>query len=190
MASRYKTWYNTVVRPDLMTKLQLKNVHQVPALNQISVSASTHVVTSGLDHPVAAAFALELITGRAAELTYIKQGRAEYKVRQGMLEGGKVVLKGNEMYNFLDRLVTQVCRLVHSSVGYRRLARARGQRAAVIPTHPPMHARTHAGDAAHARLCGTRQQRVRSPASLRIHPLCSVQLQYDCRTVTAVPSQY
>ena len=108
MAARYKLWYNQVARPDLLTKLQLKNVHQVPRIEQISVSASTNVTTSQLNHPVPAAFALELITGRTAQLTRVRKGNARYKVRQGFLEGAKVNLRGEDMWNFLDRLVTQV----------------------------------------------------------------------------------
>jgi len=108
MSPRYKLWYNTVVKPDLLAKLQLKNVHMVPALSHISISAATNVTSSQLNHPVAAAFALELISGRQPTLTRVKRGNARYKVRKGFLEGARVTLEGDDMYEFMDRLVTQV----------------------------------------------------------------------------------
>ena len=54
--SRYKEFYNTVVRADLLSKMQYKNVHQIPRVTQIAVSVATTLKPSGLDNPVAAAF--------------------------------------------------------------------------------------------------------------------------------------
>lgn len=108
MASRYKLWYETVVKPEMISKMQYKNVHQVPKLRKVTLSAATNVLSSGLNHPVAGAFALELISGQRAELTRIRVSNARYKVRAGFLEGAKVSLQGEPMYDFVDRLVTQV----------------------------------------------------------------------------------
>ena len=105
--SRYKAFYETVVRQDLLTKLQYKNIHQIPKVTQIAVSGATHgPLGKGLDHPVASAFMLELITGQQAKLTRVRRGNARYKVREGFLEGSKVTLHGEQMWNFMDRLVT------------------------------------------------------------------------------------
>ena len=106
--SRYKEFYNTVVRADLLSKMQYKNVHQIPRVTQIAVSVATTLKPSGLDNPVAAAFMVELVTGQRAQLTRIKRANARYKVREGFLEGSKVHLHGSQMYDFLDRLVTMV----------------------------------------------------------------------------------
>mmetsp|Transcript_16504 Transcript_16504/g.42347 ORF Transcript_16504/g.42347 Transcript_16504/m.42347 type:complete len:209 (-) Transcript_16504:411-1037(-) len=107
MAARYKLFYEQVVRQDLLHKFQYKNVHQIPKLTQISVSGATRAqLGKGLDHPVASAFFLELITGQKAQFTRIRRGNARYKAREGFLEGSKVTLHGNQMYNFLDRLIT------------------------------------------------------------------------------------
>jgi len=109
MASRYKLFYEQVVRADLLSKLQYKNVHQIPKVTQITVSSASRVqLGKHLDHPVACAFFLELITGQQATFTRVRTGNARYKAREGMLEGAKVVLEGDDMYNFMDRLVTQV----------------------------------------------------------------------------------
>ena len=61
-----------------------------------------------MNHPVASAFALELISGKKAELTRIRVSNARYKVRAGFLEGAKISLRGDHMYDFMDRLVTHV----------------------------------------------------------------------------------
>ena len=106
---RYKSFYETVVRADLLSKFQYKNVHQIPKIKQVAISGATHAALGKhLDHPVASAFFLELITGQQAKLTRIRRGNARYKVREGFLEGSKVTLHGAQMYNFLDRLVTMV----------------------------------------------------------------------------------
>lgn len=109
MGSRYRDFYNTVVRADLLSKLQYKNVHQIPKLQQVSIGGATRAALGrGLDQPIASAFMLELITGQQAKLTRVKRANARYKVREGFLEGSKVTLHGDQMYNFIDRLVTMV----------------------------------------------------------------------------------
>ena len=105
---RLKEWYNIVVRPDLMAKMQYTNTHAVPKLSALSVQVTTKQASSGLDNAVPAAFILELVTGQTAALTRVKRANAMYKVRPGHLEGAKVTLHGEQMYHFLDRVVTQV----------------------------------------------------------------------------------
>ena len=96
---RLKEWYNVVVRPDLMAKMQYTNTHAVPKLNGVSVQVTTKQAATGLDNAVPAAFILELVTGQTAALTRVKNANA---------------LHGDQMYHFLDRMVTQV-RLAASS---------------------------------------------------------------------------
>ena len=105
---RLKEWYNVVVRPDLMAKMQYTNTHAIPKLNGVSVQVTTKQAATGLDNAVPAAFILELVTGQTAALTRVKNANAMYKVRPGHLEGAKVTLHGDQMYHFLDRMVTQV----------------------------------------------------------------------------------
>ena len=107
--SRYRQFYETVVRPELLYKVGYKNVHQIPKLRQVTVSGANRPTTGkGLDHPVASAFMLELITGQQAKFTRIRRPKAQYRVREGWLEGAKCTLHGDQMYNFLDRLATMV----------------------------------------------------------------------------------
>lgn len=109
MSSRYRLFYDTVVRQDLLSKMAYKNVHEIPKVTQIAISGATRAqLGKGLDTPVASAFFLELITGQQAKFTRIKRGNARYKAREGFLEGSKVTLHGNQMYDFMDRLITIV----------------------------------------------------------------------------------
>merc|ERR1711865_620661 len=91
-----------------MAKMQYTNTHAVPKLNGVSVQVTTKQAATGLDDAVPAAFILELVTGQTAALTRVKNANAMYKVRPGHLEGAKVTLHGDQMYHFLDRMVTQV----------------------------------------------------------------------------------
>ena len=123
MASRYRLFYENVVRADMLLKMQYKNVHQIPKVTQVAVGGATHVALGkGLDHPVASAFFLELISGQQSKLTRIRRGNARYKARQGFLEGAKVTLHGNQMYNFMDRLVTLVLPRITDFAGLRHSA--------------------------------------------------------------------
>lgn len=106
-ASRYRHYYERVVRGELMHKLQVSNVHRVPRVKQISVSIATKLNPTSMSNPVPAAFILELVTGQQATFTRIRRANAMYKVRAGMLEGAKVHLHGDNMYHFMDRLLTQ-----------------------------------------------------------------------------------
>jgi large subunit ribosomal protein L5 len=109
MPPRYKQFYEQVVRADLLSKMQYKNFHQIPTVKQISVSGATRAALGkGLDQAVASAFMLELITGQQAKLTRIRRGNARYKSREGFLEGSKITLHGDQMWNFMDRFVTMV----------------------------------------------------------------------------------
>ncbi len=106
--SRYRLFYESVIKPELLAKMQYKNVHMVPKMQHITVSMSTRMKPTGLDSPIPSAFLLELLTGQQAVFTRTKDDHAKYKVRKGVLEGAKVVLRGESMYHFMDRLVTQV----------------------------------------------------------------------------------
>jgi len=92
----------------MLAKMQYKNVHMVPKIEKITVSIATRMQPTGLDNPVAAAFALELLTGQQAKFTRTKRSMAQYKSREGQLEGAKVALHGENMWHFMDRLVTTV----------------------------------------------------------------------------------
>ena len=64
---RYRLFYETVVRADLLSKLQYKNVHQIPKVTSISVSGATHTTLGrGLDNPVYHEGSLAVLRGNLA----------------------------------------------------------------------------------------------------------------------------
>ena len=152
---RLKEWYNIVVRPDLMAKMQYTNTHAVPKLSALSVQVTTKQASSGLDNAVPAAFILELVTGQTAALTRVKRANAMYKVRPGHLEGAKVTLHGEQMYHFLDRVVTQV-----------RLGPSQGATAGPPPAASPATA-VCPGAAAHHRFQRPQPEVLRRQRQLR-----------------------
>ena len=101
-------FYETIVRKDLLHQLRYKNVHQVPQIEPRRDADGDAMRPGTLDHPVPAAWMLELPTGQRARLTKTRRNNARYKIRQGTLEGAMVKLHGDSMYEFVDRLLTQV----------------------------------------------------------------------------------
>ena len=119
MPPRLRAFYETIVRKDLLHQLRYKNVHQVPQIEHVAVSMATRMRPGTLDHPVPAAWMLELLTGQLARLTKTRRNNARYKIRQGTLEGAMVKLHGDSMYEFVDRLLTQVLPRVTDFRGLR-----------------------------------------------------------------------
>lgn|SRR5690554_5105282 len=98
-------YFNTIVS-DLKDKFQYKSVMQVPKLTKIVINkgigaavADKKLVDQGIEE-------LSLITGQRAVPTKAKVSISNFKLREGMPIGAKVTLRGNRMYEFLDRLVT------------------------------------------------------------------------------------
>ena len=98
-------YFNTIVG-ELKDKFQYKSVMQVPKLTKIVVNkgiggavADKKLVDQGIEE-------LSLITGQRAVPTKAKVSISNFKLREGMPIGAKVTLRGNRMYEFLDRLVT------------------------------------------------------------------------------------
>lgn len=88
-----------------MEKFQYKNVMEVPRLEKIVVNMG---VGDAKDNPKkleAAVKELEIITGQRPVVTQAKKSIANFKLRQGMKIGTKVTLRGQKMYDFLDKLM-------------------------------------------------------------------------------------
>lgn len=104
--SRLKKMYVDEIIPNLMDKLQYKSVMQVPKIKKISINQGLgaavndkKIVQSGVDE-------LTLITGQKAVATQAKKSISNFKLRDGMPIGAKVTLRGERMYEFLDRLIS------------------------------------------------------------------------------------
>ena len=103
---RLKQEFNDRVTPALQEEFGYKNVMQVPRLNKIVVSRGVGAAVADKKLVENAVEELTLITGQRAISTMSKKDVATFKLRKGMPIGAKVTLRGERMYEFLDRLVT------------------------------------------------------------------------------------
>ena len=103
--SRLKDQYNNEIVDALIKKFGYKNRMQVPKLDKIVVNMGVGEAKENAKVLEAAVKDLETITGQKAILTKAKNSIAKFKIREGMPIGCKVTLRGERMYEFLDRLV-------------------------------------------------------------------------------------
>jgi large subunit ribosomal protein L5 len=103
--SRLRDEYDNRIVDALMKKFGYKNKMQVPKLDKIVVNMGVGEAKENAKILEAAASDLETITGQKAVLTKAKNSIANFKIREGMAIGCKVTLRGEKMYEFLDRLV-------------------------------------------------------------------------------------
>ena len=106
--ARLRTAYNTKIAAELQKELGLANPHQVPRL--VKVTLNVGLGKSKEDKKVieAAENTLIKITGQKPVSTYAKKSIATFKLREGNKIGLKVTLRGQRMYEFVDRLITIV----------------------------------------------------------------------------------
>ena len=103
---RLKEDYSNKIVKELKDKLGLTNIMQVPTLEKIVISRGVGAAVSDkklIDHAVEE---LTLISGQKAIATLSKKDVASFKLRKGTPIGAKVTLRGDRMYEFLDRLIT------------------------------------------------------------------------------------
>ena len=102
--ARLKEFYKAEVAPALMKEFGYKSVMQIPKLDKIviNVGAGDAKENSKVIDSVIAD--LTLITGQKPVPTYAKKSVANFKLREGMKIGVKVTLRGEKMYEFMDRL--------------------------------------------------------------------------------------
>ncbi|HJM62784.1 MAG: 50S ribosomal protein L5 [Roseibacillus sp.] len=100
------TYYKETAIPALQEQLGLKNVNQVPKLDKIVVTS--HVGYTQSERKTATEDAVEeisRITGQKPSVVYARKSVANFKVRAGEMVGARVTLRGNHMWEFLDRFV-------------------------------------------------------------------------------------
>ncbi len=103
---RLKGIYRERVVPSLMKEFQYKNPMQVPKLDRIVLNVGMGEAIQNVKLLESAAAELGALTGQKPIVTRAKKAIAGFKLRQGMPIGAKVTLRGDRMYEFLDRLVT------------------------------------------------------------------------------------
>ena len=105
-----ETYLNEIV--DAMTKkFGYKNVMQVPKLDKIVINMGIGEAKENSKVLDAAMAELEIISGQKPVITRAKNSIANFKLREGMAIGCKVTLRGDKMYEFLDRSITSCARL-------------------------------------------------------------------------------
>ena len=105
-ATRLQELYETTVRPALMQEFGYKNPMQVPYLEKIVVNMGVGEAVQDSKKADAAASDLTAITGQHPVITKAKRSIATFKLRKAMPIGCKVTLRGQRMFEFLDRLIT------------------------------------------------------------------------------------
>jgi large subunit ribosomal protein L5 len=103
--ARLKEKYKSEITPALKEKLGLDNVMQVPRLSKIVVNMGLGEAPTDGKIMESALKELALITGQKAVMTRAKKSIAGFKLRAGQAIGCKVTLRGERMYEFLDRLI-------------------------------------------------------------------------------------
>ena len=103
MAARLKEMYVNEVAPALMKKFGYKSVMQIPKLDKIVVNVACGEARDNSKILDASTSDLMQITGQKPVLCKAKKSVANFKLREGMTIGAKVTLRGERMYEFLDR---------------------------------------------------------------------------------------
>jgi large subunit ribosomal protein L5 len=103
---RLKVRYNEKLRPSLKDQLDLPNIMQVPRLTKIVVNMGVGGATQQASLLEGAQRDLTVITGQKPLVTRAKKSIAGFKLREGNAIGAKVTLRGDRMWEFLDRLVS------------------------------------------------------------------------------------
>jgi large subunit ribosomal protein L5 len=106
MAARLKKIFNDKIVPELKQKLELKNTMQVPRILKITVNMGVGEAVADKKVMDAATADMAKITGQKPAVTKAKKSVATFKVRDGQAIGCKVTMRGDRMYEFLDRLVS------------------------------------------------------------------------------------
>jgi len=104
MAARLKEMYVKDVAPALMKKFEYKSVMQIPKLEKIVINVASGEAITNSKAIEAIVSDLKQITGQTPVKCKAKKSVANFKLREGMVIGAKVTLRGDRMYEFLDRL--------------------------------------------------------------------------------------
>lgn len=104
--ARLKLKFEKEIIPKLKEQFQYKSIMQVPRLHKIVVNMGVGAAVQDPKILEEAVRDLETITGQKASVRIAKKAISNFKLREGMKIGAKVTLRGNIMYEFLDRLVT------------------------------------------------------------------------------------
>jgi large subunit ribosomal protein L5 len=103
---RVKTSYQSEIRPRLKDELGLKSIMQVPRITKITLNMGVGEAKNDAKQLDQAVEELTTIAGQRAQIRRARKSVAQFKIREGMPIGAKVTLRGDRMYEFLDRLIS------------------------------------------------------------------------------------
>lgn len=119
---RFKDAYNATYKQELLKELNLSNPHQVPKLEKIVLNIGLGKAKDDKKMMEVATNTLRKITGQQPNQTTARMSIASFKLREGNKIGLKVTLRGDKMYEFLDRLITIVLPRVRDFHGVSKTA--------------------------------------------------------------------
>ena len=102
--ARLRDMYKAEVAPALMKKFEYSSVMQIPKLDKIVINVGVGDAKDNAKALDAVLADISLIAGQKAVPTYAKKSVANFKLREGVKIGAKVTLRGEKMYEFMDRL--------------------------------------------------------------------------------------
>ncbi|AMM83898.1 50S ribosomal protein L5 [Martelella lutilitoris] len=102
---RLKTVFNEKIRAELQESFSYANPMMIPRLDKVVINMGVGEAVGDSKKPTNAAADLSAIAGQKAVITHARNSIAGFKVREGMPIGAKVTLRGDRMYEFVDRLV-------------------------------------------------------------------------------------
>jgi len=106
MKPRLKDKYKNEIVKNLMSKLSLRNIYSIPKIKKIAINQGLGAAVNDKKLIQAGVDELTLITGQKAVATKAKKSISNFKLREDLPIGAKVTLRGNIMYEFLDRLIS------------------------------------------------------------------------------------
>ena len=106
LTPRLRTRYNDEIKQALYAELELSNVMLVPKIEKIVLNMGVGDAVAQAKLLDGAVADMEIIAGQKAVITRAKKSLASFKLREGQAIGCKVTLRGDRMYEFLDRLIS------------------------------------------------------------------------------------
>jgi large subunit ribosomal protein L5 len=103
--SRMNDFYKEKVAKELMTEFGYKNVHQIPKISKVVINAGVGRASADTKQLEPVIAGLTKIAGQAPVVNKARKSIAGFKIREGMNIGASVTLRGERMFEFLDRLV-------------------------------------------------------------------------------------
>src|SRR4029077_17119093 len=103
---RLKTRYNDELRSKMQEQLELSSIMQAPTIDKITLNMGVGEGKTDAKQIDAALDELTIIAGQRAQVRRARKSIAQFKIREGMPIGVKVTLRGDRMWEFLDRLIS------------------------------------------------------------------------------------